>query len=88
MRDRSWDKATMKIDVWAKDMGLIAAALRDHAVPAPLFSATMPIYQAALALGHGQHDTAAVYDVLEQWAPPVPAKKTAPRRVASKKAQA
>lgn len=75
MAERSWDKATMKVEVWKKDMGLIADALRDLAVPAPLFSATLPIYHAAMALGHAQDDTASVYDVLEQWAAPVGRKK-------------
>lgn len=70
MVDRSWDKATMKVEVWKKDMTLIGDALRDLSVPAPLFSATLPIYHAAMALGHAQDDTAAVYDVLERWAAP------------------
>ncbi len=77
MADRSWDKATMKVEVWKKDMSLIADMLRDLAVPAPLFSATLPIYHAAMSLGHGQDDTASVYDVLEQWAAPVTRKKPA-----------
>jgi 3-hydroxyisobutyrate dehydrogenase-like beta-hydroxyacid dehydrogenase len=35
--------------------------------PAPLFSATLPIYNAAMAMGHGMDDTAAVFSVLERW---------------------
>jgi len=77
MAERSWDKATMKVEVWKKDMTLIADMLRDLAVPAPLFSATLPIYNAAMALGHAQDDTASVYDVLEQWAAPAVRKKPA-----------
>lgn len=76
MAERSWDKATMKVEVWKKDMGLIADALRDLAVPAPLFSATLPVYHAAMALGHAQDDTACVYDVLEHWAAPAARKKS------------
>lgn len=76
MADRSWDKATMKVEVWKKDMTLIGDMLRDLAVPAPLFSATLPIYHAAMALGHAQDDTASVYAVLEQWAAPVAKQRT------------
>jgi hypothetical protein len=36
--------------------------------PAPLFSATLPIYTEALASGHADHDTAAVYEVFERMA--------------------
>jgi putative dehydrogenase len=62
---RSWGDATMKVSTWQKDMRLINDALQSTATPAPLFSACMPIYNAAMALGHGPHDTAAVYSVLE-----------------------
>ena len=66
MQDEGWNTATMKVGIWQKDMKLIAAALAEAQVPAPLFSATMPIYNAAMALGHGEHDTAAVFDVLSR----------------------
>ena len=66
MVDRSWEKATMKVGTWQKDMRLINNALEATQTPAPLFSATVPIYNAAMALGHGQDDTAAVYAVLER----------------------
>jgi putative dehydrogenase len=47
-------------------------------VSAPLFAATVPVYDAAMGMGHATHDTAAVFDVLERMSsPPVPA---APRR--------
>ncbi|MDB5900585.1 MAG: hypothetical protein JWP41_4187 [Ramlibacter sp.] len=65
MVDRSWDKATMKVGVWQKDMRLIQEALQRTDTPAPLFAASMPIYNAAMALGHAEDDTAAVYSVLE-----------------------
>jgi 3-hydroxyisobutyrate dehydrogenase-like beta-hydroxyacid dehydrogenase len=65
MVDRSWDEATMKVSVWQKDMRLIHEALAATDTPAPLFAACVPIYNAAMALGHGDHDTAAVYSVLE-----------------------
>src|SRR6185369_15815118 len=66
MAQRSWDQATMKVSTWQKDMRLINDALQASATPAPLFAACLPIYNAAMALGHGDADTAAVYAVLEQ----------------------
>ncbi|HEX2546153.1 MAG TPA: NAD(P)-dependent oxidoreductase [Ramlibacter sp.] len=77
MVDRSWSKATMKVSTWRKDMRLINDMLQATDTPAPLFAACMPIYNAAMALGHGGDDTAAVYSVLEHMmgGPAAPAKK-------------
>ena len=77
MVDRSWDQATMKVSTWQKDMRLINDALQASGTPAPLFAACMPIYNAAMALGHGGDDTAAVYSVLEHMmgAAPAPPRK-------------
>jgi 3-hydroxyisobutyrate dehydrogenase-like beta-hydroxyacid dehydrogenase len=58
----------MKIKVWQKDMDVIGAHAKALGVPTPLFSATMPIYDKALAMGLGQQDTAAVCAVLEKQA--------------------
>jgi putative dehydrogenase len=66
MEDEGWKVATMKVGIWQKDMRLIAAALESAGVPAPLFAASVPIYNAAMALGHADHDTAAVFDVLSR----------------------
>jgi 3-hydroxyisobutyrate dehydrogenase-like beta-hydroxyacid dehydrogenase len=66
MQDEGWLTATMRVGIWQKDMQLIAAALAAAQVPAPLFAATVPIYNAAMALGHAEHDTAAVFDVLSK----------------------
>ena len=68
MATGAWQDATMKVEVWAKDMAIIGEALAELALPAPLFAACVPIYQAALAQGHALHDTAAVYAVLERMA--------------------
>ncbi|MEZ5649571.1 MAG: NAD(P)-dependent oxidoreductase [Burkholderiaceae bacterium] len=68
MVGRRWQQATMKLEVWRKDMALIHGALEALDVPAPLFAACQPIYAAALAQGHALHDTAAVYAVLERMA--------------------
>jgi putative dehydrogenase len=66
MTDRQWEQATMKVSVWQKDMHLIQQALVDAKVGAPLFAATQPIYNAALGLGHAEHDTASVIEVLRR----------------------
>jgi 3-hydroxyisobutyrate dehydrogenase-like beta-hydroxyacid dehydrogenase len=57
---------TMKCSVWQKDMDVIGGFARKMRVPTPLFSATLPIYAAALKSGHGDDDTAAVCAVLEK----------------------
>jgi L-threonate 2-dehydrogenase len=63
-----YDDATMKLDVWQKDMAVIGDFARVIDCPTPLFSATQPIYDAALQAGHALHDTAAVCAVLEKMA--------------------
>jgi 3-hydroxyisobutyrate dehydrogenase-like beta-hydroxyacid dehydrogenase len=68
MVNRSWDEATMKNTVWQKDMRLIGEALQSTGCPAPVFTSTIPIYIAATASGHAEHDTAAVYEILERMA--------------------
>jgi L-threonate 2-dehydrogenase len=57
--------ATMKVDIWQKDMAIIGSFATALGVPTPTFSATLPIYAAAQAQGHGSDDTAAVCAVLE-----------------------
>jgi 3-hydroxyisobutyrate dehydrogenase-like beta-hydroxyacid dehydrogenase len=58
----------MKIKVWQKDMDVIGAHAKTLGVPTPLFSATIPVYDKALAMGYGMDDTAAVCAVLEKQA--------------------
>jgi L-threonate 2-dehydrogenase len=60
-----YDDATMKVSIWQKDMQVIGEFADALACPTPLFSATRPIYAAALASGHAADDTAAVCAVLE-----------------------
>lgn len=60
--------ATMKVDIWQKDMDIIGHFATALGVPTPTFSATLPIYAAAQAQGHGSDDTAAVCAVLENMA--------------------
>jgi L-threonate 2-dehydrogenase len=66
MAARSWEAATMKHNVWQKDMTIIQNALQELHVPAPLFSACLPIYLSAMSQGHEFDDTASVYAVLER----------------------
>jgi putative dehydrogenase len=61
-----YSEATMKCSVWQKDMDVIGAFAKKMKVPTPLFSATLPVYAAALKGGHANDDTAAVCAVLEQ----------------------
>jgi 3-hydroxyisobutyrate dehydrogenase-like beta-hydroxyacid dehydrogenase len=63
-----YDDATMKIDVWQKDMSVIGGFAKELGCPTPLFTATEDIYDRALASGYGMQDTAAVCAVLETMA--------------------
>jgi 3-hydroxyisobutyrate dehydrogenase-like beta-hydroxyacid dehydrogenase len=65
MVNNDYSTATMKCSVWQKDMDVIGAFAKKLRVPTPLFSATLPVYSAALKSGHGNDDTAAVCAVLE-----------------------
>jgi len=68
MAARRYEPPSMKIDVWQKDMHIIGQFAADLGVVTPLFSASAPIYDAALALELGAMDTAAVCTVLERMA--------------------
>ncbi len=81
---RTWGEATMKVSTWQKDMRLISDQLASTDTAAPLFSTCIPIYNAAMALGHAGDDTAAVYSVLEHMMGGAP--KPAPRRARPKAA--
>lgn len=63
---RSYLPATVTNVTWQKDMKIIGAFVRQQRSPAPLFSATKAVYNAAMAQGHARHDTAAVCAVLEK----------------------
>jgi len=65
MVNNDYSEATMKCSVWQKDMDVIGAFAKSMRVPTPLFSATLPVYAAALKQGHANDDTAAVCAVLE-----------------------
>ena len=63
-----YSEATMKNEVWQKDMTIIGDFARQLDCPTPLFSASAPIYNAAMAMGLGKEDTGAVCAVLEEMA--------------------
>ena len=68
MVEGNYDGATMKNEVWQKDMSIIGAFAKELDCPVPLFAASGEIYAAAMAQGHGVRDTAAVCAVLEAMA--------------------
>jgi 3-hydroxyisobutyrate dehydrogenase-like beta-hydroxyacid dehydrogenase len=63
-----YSDATMKVEVWQKDMAIIGAFAAALDCPTPLFSAAAPIYTAAMASGHAREDTASVCAVLGEMA--------------------
>ncbi len=63
-----YSEATMKNEVWQKDMTIIGDFARELDCPTPLFAASAPIYNAAMAMGLGKQDTGAVCAVLEEMA--------------------
>ena len=65
MVKNNYRDVTMKCSVWQKDMDVIGAFAKKLRVPTPLFTATLPVYAAALKQGHADDDTAAVCAVLE-----------------------
>jgi putative dehydrogenase len=63
-----YSNAAMKVGVWQKDMRIIAEFARALDCPTPLFAATSSIYNAAMAQGFADADTASVCAVLEAMA--------------------
>lgn len=61
-----YEPATMKVSTWKKDMAIIAEFAEDVGCATPLFTLTQPVYAEALAMGLGDSDTAAVFEVLKQ----------------------
>jgi 3-hydroxyisobutyrate dehydrogenase-like beta-hydroxyacid dehydrogenase len=60
--------ATMRSTTWKKDLTVIGAFAADLACPTPLFSLAATLHAAALAMGRGEEDSAAVCAVLERMA--------------------
>ena len=66
--DRYTPIRTMPLELWRKDMQIIADFANSMACPTPMFSAAVPLFNAAVASGYGDQDTAAVCAVLERMA--------------------
>jgi putative dehydrogenase len=65
MVQRRYLPATMKVEVWQKDMQVIGDMARAVDAPVPLFSNCVPLYNAAMALGLAQSDSASVCEVFD-----------------------
>jgi 3-hydroxyisobutyrate dehydrogenase-like beta-hydroxyacid dehydrogenase len=61
-----YEPATMKVSTWKKDMAIIAEFADDVGCVTPLFTLTQPVYTQAMAMGLGDQDTAAVFEVLKK----------------------
>jgi L-threonate 2-dehydrogenase len=61
-----YEPATMKVSTWKKDMAIIAEFADDIGCATPLFTLTQPVYTEAMAMGLGNQDTAAVFEVLKK----------------------
>jgi 3-hydroxyisobutyrate dehydrogenase/glyoxylate/succinic semialdehyde reductase len=61
-----YEPATMKVSTWKKDMSIIAEFADDVGCATPLFTLTQPVYAEAMAMGLGDQDTAAVFEVLKK----------------------
>jgi L-threonate 2-dehydrogenase len=61
-----YEPATMKVSTWKKDMAIIAEFAEDVGCATPLFTLTQPVYTEAIAMGLGDQDTAAVFEVLKK----------------------
>jgi putative dehydrogenase len=66
MAEGVYEPATMKVSTWKKDMAIIAEFADDIGCKTPLFTLTQAVYTEAMAMGLGNQDTAAVYEVLKK----------------------
>lgn len=63
-----YSAATMKVDVYQKDIDIIGGYAAENNIPVPLFEASKAYYSAALSQGLAKEDTASVCRVLEHMA--------------------
>ncbi|HEX6155098.1 MAG TPA: NAD(P)-dependent oxidoreductase [Burkholderiales bacterium] len=63
-----YDGPGIAVELFQKDMKIIGEFAARIGAPTSLFNASAPIYNAAIAQGHGKHDTASVCAVLESLA--------------------
>jgi 3-hydroxyisobutyrate dehydrogenase-like beta-hydroxyacid dehydrogenase len=75
-----YTEATMKVDVYQKDIDIISAYAAHLHCPTPLFEASKSFYSGAYAQGYEKEDTAAICAVLENMAGiPRPVKRKTPK---------
>lgn len=60
----SYEPASIGVKLYHKDIAVIADHAAKLGVPTPLFSASVPVYAAALSMGYAERDTASVCGVL------------------------
>lgn len=70
MIEGRYEPATMKMDVYQKDLSLIMDYAAEIGAPVPLMAASLPFYAAALAQGRHKEDTGALFAVLQQMTAP------------------
>jgi L-threonate 2-dehydrogenase len=64
MAGRRYQPATMKLEVYQKDIKIIKAFAASLHSPTPLFTLSTRYYELAMESGYAQHDTAAIHAVL------------------------
>jgi 3-hydroxyisobutyrate dehydrogenase-like beta-hydroxyacid dehydrogenase len=80
-----YSEATMKVDVYQKDIDIISAFAAGLQCPTPLFEASKAYYAGAYAQGYAKQDTASICAVLETMAGVVrPEPDARPRKAAAK----
>lgn len=68
MVEDSYENASMSVKLYHKDIAVIEDHAKRLGVPTPLFSASIPVYSAALSMGYAEQDTASVCGVLQTMA--------------------
>jgi L-threonate 2-dehydrogenase len=64
----TFDEASVRLEVFSKDIDIITRFAAEHGSPTPLFSVSSIIYRAAVAEGRAAQDAAAVFAVLRELA--------------------
>ncbi|MGH7662518.1 MAG: NAD(P)-dependent oxidoreductase [Vulcanimicrobiaceae bacterium] len=66
MASHTYEPATMRLEVYQKDIDIIDGFAKALRCPTPLFSASKPFYERAIERGRGKEDTAAIVSVLRE----------------------
>jgi 3-hydroxyisobutyrate dehydrogenase-like beta-hydroxyacid dehydrogenase len=66
MAGRAYEEATVRLEVFLKDVSIIGDFAAQAGVHTPLFDASRQVYQTALARGRADQDTACVAEVLRE----------------------